>query len=192
MTTDYKYVKESRRPTLPRKRAAHWYSCFQVVILLATVGHIYVMFYYGTFYDENMVDLTPIEYVRDSWEAPFLVDVIVLDGNETCPGDNKTLSKPLFNYTWPGTVDRCDCTGLEPKLGACESTETCIDVDGKAPMTTHLVKDKLICGKSLLQGECTSDRHKYQGIRFPDKDGVCESVDEIPYVLCPGPRLLEN
>jgi hypothetical protein len=35
---------------------------------------------------------------------------------------------PLFNYTWPGTVDGCDCTNVDPTIASTKNIETSKDI----------------------------------------------------------------
>ena len=97
------------------------------------------------------------------------------------------VSTPLFNYTWPGTVQSCECNStITP--GPCVDKETCTDREALPPRTTHLLKDKLICGISVKEQEQVFYMHNFKGVRFPDEEKKCEK----DYVPCPGPLLVEN
>ena len=54
-------------------------------------------------------DLTGPSMMLQDWEKEPLIDVQVVGASEECPNN----FYPLFNQTWPGTVQGCLVDGVE-------------------------------------------------------------------------------
>ena len=77
-----------------------------VTFLLVTIVLIAMQFI--TENPETELYLAEHKNLVDDWNQQPIVDVIVVDGDQSCPEDYE----PLLNFEWPGTHDVCKQSGV--------------------------------------------------------------------------------
>ena len=118
-----KFVPYELRPKRLTYQSLGYIVCLQVVIVICMIGFLRLL--KGvTFGPDNITELKMYQEIKQDWVQPYLMEINAYRSEaniSACKGlyikdGREMVELKLFNYSWPGISQSCDCTDASNRL----------------------------------------------------------------------------